>query len=126
MSFHGTLDLERQAQAFSPLPGCDARWAAGPDGVFDTADDVVYSLAMDPALIREYHIIIMMDPPEHDRLRALVSRVFTPRAVTALMEAVTGRAFAKASGVREAALRGLAAVADNRLAVRFNFKLVAK
>jgi cytochrome P450 len=28
--------------------------------------------------------IIMMDPPEHDRLRALVSRVFTPRAVSAL------------------------------------------
>jgi cytochrome P450 len=28
--------------------------------------------------------IIMMDPPRHDRLRALVSRVFTPRAVTAL------------------------------------------
>ena len=25
--------------------------------------------------------IIMMDPPEHDRFRALVSRVFTPRAV---------------------------------------------
>ncbi|MGZ4705206.1 MAG: cytochrome P450 [Acidimicrobiales bacterium] len=28
--------------------------------------------------------LIMMDPPRHDRLRALVSRVFTPRAVTAL------------------------------------------
>ncbi len=26
----------------------------------------------------------MMDPPEHDRIRALVSRVFTPRAVSAL------------------------------------------
>jgi len=38
--------------------------------------------------------IIMMDPPKHDRLRALVSRVFTPRAVTALepmiREVITG------------------------------------
>jgi acyl-CoA synthetase (AMP-forming)/AMP-acid ligase II len=30
-------------------------------------------------LIRSLQRIIMMDPPEHDRLRALVSRVFTPR-----------------------------------------------
>jgi cytochrome P450 len=42
------------------------------------------SLSADPALIKRYRSIIMMDPPEHDRLRALVSRVFTPRAVTAL------------------------------------------
>ena len=28
--------------------------------------------------------LIMMDPPKHDRLRALVSRVFTPRAVAKL------------------------------------------
>ncbi len=28
--------------------------------------------------------IIMMDPPDHDRMRKLVSRVFTPRAVTDL------------------------------------------
>jgi cytochrome P450 len=42
------------------------------------------SLTKDPELIRGYRSIIMMDPPEHDRLRALVSRVFTPRAVTAL------------------------------------------
>jgi cytochrome P450 len=28
--------------------------------------------------------IIMMDPPEHDRMRALVSRVFTPRAMADL------------------------------------------
>ena len=29
-------------------------------------------------------LLITMDPPKHDRLRSLVSRVFTPRAVTAL------------------------------------------
>jgi len=38
--------------------------------------------------------IIMMDPPKHDRLRALVSRVFTPRAMNALepmiREVITG------------------------------------
>ena len=28
--------------------------------------------------------IIMMDPPDHDRMRKLVSRVFTPRAMAAL------------------------------------------
>ncbi len=42
------------------------------------------TLSKPPELIRQLHSIIMMDPPEHDRLRALVSRVFTPRAVTSL------------------------------------------
>ena len=42
------------------------------------------TLSKDPELIASFRSIIMMDPPEHDRLRALVSRVFTPRAVTAL------------------------------------------
>ena len=42
------------------------------------------SLAKDPELIRFLGMIIMMDPPEHERFRALVSRVFTPRAVAAL------------------------------------------
>lgn len=41
-----------------------------------------------------FRSIITMDPPEHDRMRALVSRVFTPRAVTSLepmvREVVTG------------------------------------
>jgi cytochrome P450 len=44
----------------------------------------LYTLSQDEELIRMYRSIIMMDPPEHDRLRVLVSRVFTPRAVTAL------------------------------------------
>jgi cytochrome P450 len=34
--------------------------------------------------VRRYRQVIMMDPPEHDRFRAIVSRVFTPRAVSAL------------------------------------------
>ena len=42
------------------------------------------TLSKDPEMIRGFRSIIMMDPPEHDRLRALVSRVFTPKAVTAL------------------------------------------
>lgn len=42
------------------------------------------TLSKDPETVRSLEMIIMMDPPEHDRFRALVSRVFTPRAVTAL------------------------------------------
>ncbi len=42
------------------------------------------TLSKDPETVRLARMIIMMDPPEHDRLRKLVSRVFTPRAVTAL------------------------------------------
>jgi cytochrome P450 len=52
---------------------------------FSSAHGVDLStLSKDPELIRSFRMIIMMDPPEHDRYRALVSRVFTPRAVTAL------------------------------------------
>jgi cytochrome P450 len=52
---------------------------------FSSAHGVDLStLTKDPELIRSLGMIIMMDPPEHDRFRALVSRVFTPRAVMAL------------------------------------------
>ena len=52
---------------------------------FSSAHGVDLStLNTDESIIRMYRSIIMMDPPEHDRLRALVSRVFTPRAVGAL------------------------------------------
>lgn len=62
---------------------------------FSSAHGVDLStLSQDPEVIRVLGMIIMMDPPEHDRFRALVSRVFTPRAVTALepmvREVVTG------------------------------------
>jgi cytochrome P450 len=52
---------------------------------FSSAHGVeLFTLSKDPEEIRRYRNIIMMDPPEHDRFRALVSRVFTPRAVAAL------------------------------------------
>jgi cytochrome P450 len=52
---------------------------------FSSAHGVDLStLRQDPETIRSFRMIIMMDPPEHDRFRKLVSRVFTPRAVTAL------------------------------------------
>ena len=41
-------------------------------------------LSRDPGEVMRFRSIIMMDPPDHQRLRALVSRVFTPRAVSAL------------------------------------------
>jgi cytochrome P450 len=52
---------------------------------FSSAHGVeLFLLSKDPEEIASYRNIIMMDPPEHDRFRALVSRVFTPRAVTSL------------------------------------------
>ncbi len=45
-------------------------------------------LSQDPERIKSFRSIIMMDPPEHDRYRALVSRVFTPRAVTGLEDMI--------------------------------------
>lgn len=44
----------------------------------------LFTLSMDPEDIAGFRNLIMMDPPVHDRFRALVSRVFTPKAVTAL------------------------------------------
>ncbi len=65
--FEDVVSAHRDWKAFSSSHGVD-----------------LSGLSQDPELIRRIEMIIMMDPPEHDRLRALVSRVFTPRAVSAL------------------------------------------
>src|SRR2546422_9192417 len=65
--FADVLAAHRDWQAFSSAHGIE-----------------LFTLSKDPEEVRSYRSIIMMDPPEHDRFRALVSRVFTPRAVTAL------------------------------------------
>jgi cytochrome P450 len=52
---------------------------------FSSAHGIELSmLSKDPEIVKSYASMIMMDPPDHDRLRSLVSRVFTPRAVSAL------------------------------------------
>ena len=65
--FADVLAAHREWETFSSAHGID-----------------LSTLTKDPDEIKTYRMIIMMDPPEHDRLRALVSRVFTPRRVEAL------------------------------------------
>jgi len=63
--FADVLAAHREWETFSSAHGID-----------------LSTLTKDPDEIKMYRMIIMMDPPEHDRLRALVSRVFTPRRVS--------------------------------------------
>src|SRR5438067_4100987 len=73
---HGFYALSR----FADVLAAHRDWQA-----FSSARGVeLFLLSKDPEEIRSYRSIIMMDPPEHDTFRALVSRVFTPRAVNAL------------------------------------------
>src|SRR5262245_2936790 len=65
--FDDVVTAHRDWQAFSSAHGVD-----------------LSMLSKNPEMIRAIRSMIMMDPPEHDRLRALVSRVFTPRAITGL------------------------------------------
>ncbi|WP_369168993.1 cytochrome P450 [Streptomyces sp. R28] len=46
-------------------------------------------------------ILLNMDPPEHTRVRQIVQRVFTPRAIRALEERLRARARAIAANARE-------------------------
>lgn len=48
------------------------------------------TLSQDPGRVAKFRNLIMMDPPEHNRYRKLVSRLFTPRAVGRLEEMVRG------------------------------------
>ncbi|HET6736394.1 cytochrome P450 [Mycobacterium sp.] len=47
-----------------------------------------YDLAMVKSGDVPPNLILLMDPPEHRRMRGLVSRAFTPRAISALRETV--------------------------------------
>src|SRR5438270_810951 len=47
------------------------------------------------------HMMINMDPPHHSRLRGLLTRAFTPRAVGGLVERIQQRATALVDAVTE-------------------------
>jgi cytochrome P450 len=66
---------------FADVVAASRDWAS-----FSSANGIELSTLTRPdsQFVKSLEMIIMMDPPEHDRFRALVSRVFTPKAVTAL------------------------------------------
>lgn len=57
-------------------------------GTFSSARG--YDLAMVKSGEVPPNLILFMDPPDHRRMRALVNRAFTPRAISNLREAVVG------------------------------------
>jgi cytochrome P450 len=65
---------------FADVLGAHRDWET-----FSSAHGIeLFTLSKDPEEVASFRSIIMMDPPEHERFRALVSRVFTPRAVSGL------------------------------------------
>ena len=51
---------------------------------FSSAYGIGLDQLMSPDRANGGQMIIVMDPPEHERMRKLVSRVFTPRAIDGL------------------------------------------
>ena len=49
----------------------------------------LYSLSLDEGMMGGLGMMIMQDPPDHHRLRSLVSKVFHPRSIQALEPMVT-------------------------------------
>jgi cytochrome P450 len=66
----------------------------------------------EPAVVELSHMMLMRDPPDHTRLRGLVTKVFTARKIEAMrpgIQAITDRLLDEVAGLREMdAIRDLA------------------
>lgn len=52
---------------------------------YSSAEGITLDMVLDPEYVKpEIPMMIMMDPPEHTRMRNLVRKVFTPRAIAEL------------------------------------------
>lgn len=56
---------------------------------YSSARGIDLAMVKNDSLPAESRSMIFMDPPEHRRMRSLVNKVFTPRAITALKGTVT-------------------------------------
>ncbi|WP_068179333.1 cytochrome P450 [Mycobacterium sp. UM_CSW] len=56
---------------------------------YSSARGIDLAMVKNDNLPAEAKSMIFMDPPEHRRMRSLVNKVFTPRAITALQDSVT-------------------------------------
>ena len=50
-------------------------------------------------------VIISMDPPEHEKMRKLVSKVFTPRAIDALEDMVREKVYERIEALDPTSVR---------------------
>lgn len=57
---------------------------------YSSARGVTLDHFIDPDALLPRDVIIMMDPPQHTRMRSLVNKVFTPRAVARLEPLIRG------------------------------------
>ncbi|MGI8755409.1 MAG: cytochrome P450 [Acidimicrobiales bacterium] len=94
--FNDPYDLYRRMRDEAPVLHNEkigfyaiSRWVDVVDAARDWATySSAYGIELDSLtrgeIVHDYESLIMMDPPKHDRLRGLVSRVFTPRAIAQL------------------------------------------
>lgn len=76
---------------------------------YSSAKGVSLDLILDPDAPRpSAPLIIMMDPPEHTRMRKLVNKVFTPRAVAALESMVREKVTTVAATLNPKSFDGVA------------------